>query len=173
MTGVSQVAHLRPAALRRARPGQSRRRWRRAASALEDVRTALADATRRPAQGQPRERRTSRSPSTPTTSSSTPPRFSNVIVAYRNGAPVRVKDVGDVDRFRRAEPRIGAWFDDKPAELLLIQRQAGANTVEVVDTIKAMMPQLLRVDPAVGPCRPGVRPLADRSAPRCTTCSSR
>ena len=38
--------------------------------------------------------------------------------------------------------RIGAWYDNKKSELLLIQREAGANTITVVDSIKAMMPHL-------------------------------
>ena len=48
-----------------------------------------------------------------------------------------------------------------PAEGLAIQRQAGANTIQLVDTIKAMMPAPGGVDPALGQGRPGVRPLAD------------
>jgi hydrophobe/amphiphile efflux-1 (HAE1) family protein len=67
--------------------------------------------------------------------------FWNVIVAYRNGAPVRLKDVGDVIDSSQL-PRTGAWLNDKNAELLLIRRQAGANTIAVVDQIKAMMPQI-------------------------------
>jgi hydrophobe/amphiphile efflux-1 (HAE1) family protein len=67
--------------------------------------------------------------------------FSNVIVAYRNGAPVRVKDVGKaIDSSLLS--RTGAWYNVKPAELLLIRRQAGANTLQVVDQIKAQMPLL-------------------------------
>jgi Cation/multidrug efflux pump len=38
--------------------------------------------------------------------------------------------------------RIGAWYDNKKSELLLIQREAGANTITVVDSIKALMPHL-------------------------------
>src|SRR5216684_3533955 len=65
--------------------------------------------------------------------------FGNVIVTYRNGAPVRIKDIGDaVDGVQNA--RTGAWFEGKPTELLAIQRDAGANTIQVVDTIKMMLP---------------------------------
>jgi hydrophobe/amphiphile efflux-1 (HAE1) family protein len=67
--------------------------------------------------------------------------YRDVIVAYRNGAPVRLKDVAEVIDSVQNE-RNGAWFFDTPAELLFIQRQAGANTIELVDTIKAMMPVL-------------------------------
>jgi hydrophobe/amphiphile efflux-1 (HAE1) family protein len=67
--------------------------------------------------------------------------FGNVIVAYRNGAPVKIKDVGDVVDGSLL-PRTSAWFNGKPAELLLIQRQAGANTIDMVDKIKSMIPHL-------------------------------
>ncbi len=67
--------------------------------------------------------------------------FGNVIVAYRNGAPVRLKDIGEVIDATQNE-RIGAWYVDTPAEGLAIQRQAGANTIELVDTIKSWIPRL-------------------------------
>jgi hydrophobe/amphiphile efflux-1 (HAE1) family protein len=67
--------------------------------------------------------------------------FKNVIVAYRNGAPVRLKDVAKVIDATQNE-RIGAWYYDTPAEGLAIQRQAGANTIELVDTIKKWIPRL-------------------------------
>jgi len=67
--------------------------------------------------------------------------YANVIVAYRNGAPVRLKDVANVvDSVQNA--RIGAWFYDTPAEGLAIQRQAGANTIELVDSIQKILPKL-------------------------------
>jgi hydrophobe/amphiphile efflux-1 (HAE1) family protein len=72
--------------------------------------------------------------------------FNDVIVAYRNGAPVRIKDVGNaIDDKQNA--RIGAWYYDKPAEGLAIQRQAGANTNQLVDTIQQMLPRILRSFP--------------------------
>src|SRR6516225_3246066 len=67
--------------------------------------------------------------------------YCKVIVAYRNGAPVRLDDVGDCfDAVQNK--RIGAWYFDTPAEGLAIQRQAGANTIELVDTIKEVIPRL-------------------------------
>ena len=67
--------------------------------------------------------------------------FDNVIVAYRNGGPVRVKDIGKaVDSSTYA--RTGAWYNGRPAELLLIRRQAGANTLDVVNQVKAQIPLL-------------------------------
>ncbi|MGH7048470.1 MAG: efflux RND transporter permease subunit, partial [Stellaceae bacterium] len=67
--------------------------------------------------------------------------YNNVIIAYKNGAPVRIKDVGKaIDGVQN--DRTGAWYGDTPAEGLAIQRQPGANTMQLVDTIKAMMPRL-------------------------------
>jgi hydrophobe/amphiphile efflux-1 (HAE1) family protein len=67
--------------------------------------------------------------------------FADVIIAYRNGAPIRLKDVGEVIDATQNE-RIGAWYYDTPAEGLAIQRQAGANTIQLVDTIKGWIPRL-------------------------------
>jgi len=67
--------------------------------------------------------------------------FKNVIISYRNGAPVRLKDVAEVIDATQNE-RIGAWYYDTPAEGLAIQRQAGANTIQLVDTIKKWIPRL-------------------------------
>jgi hydrophobe/amphiphile efflux-1 (HAE1) family protein len=68
--------------------------------------------------------------------------FRDVIVAYRNGGPVKVSDVAQVIDSSQL-PRTGAWFNSKQCELLLIRRQAGANTLAVVDQIKSMLPTLL------------------------------
>src|SRR5258708_4851487 len=67
--------------------------------------------------------------------------FRKVIVAYRNGAPVRVGDVADVIDSVQNQ-RIGAWYFQTPAEGLAIQRQAGTNIIELVDTIKSLIPRL-------------------------------
>ena len=72
--------------------------------------------------------------------------YKQIIVAYRNGAPVKLADIGDVVDATKS-PRSGAWFNGKRAELLLVFRQPGANTVEIVDTIKAQMPRLLASAP--------------------------
>ncbi len=67
--------------------------------------------------------------------------YQNVIIAYRNGSPVRVKDVGDVIDSSQS-PRTGAWYRGERAEVLLVRRQAGANTVKVIEDIKKLMPTL-------------------------------
>src|SRR5881409_766722 len=67
--------------------------------------------------------------------------YKTVVVAYRNGAPVRLSDVADVvdgvENVRQA-----AWMNDKPAVIVNIQRQPGANIITVVDRIKRLLPQL-------------------------------
>jgi multidrug efflux pump len=64
-----------------------------------------------------------------------------LVVAYRNGAPLRVADVADViddaENVKQA-----AWMNDVPAVILNIQRQPGANIINVVDRIKRLLPQL-------------------------------
>ncbi|HEX2151842.1 MAG TPA: multidrug efflux RND transporter permease subunit [Stellaceae bacterium] len=69
--------------------------------------------------------------------------FRKVIVAWRNGAPIRLGDIAEVEDGVQNE-RTGAWFEGKPAEGLAIQREVGANTMEVVDTIKERLPKLLQ-----------------------------
>ncbi len=73
--------------------------------------------------------------------------FRELIVAYRNNAPVKLSKVAnvidDVENIRQA-----AWRDTTPSVLLNIQRQPGANIIEVVDRIQAMMPQLREALPA-------------------------
>ena len=68
--------------------------------------------------------------------------YKDIVVAYKNGAPVKLQDVANVIDATK-NPRAGAWYNGKRAELLLIFRQPGANTVEIVDRIKSMMPRLL------------------------------
>ncbi len=67
--------------------------------------------------------------------------FQHVIVAYSNGAPVELKDIGQVIN-SSVSPRTGSWFGTTPCELLLIELQPGANTIQVVDQIEAMLPKL-------------------------------
>ncbi|HVH80706.1 MAG TPA: efflux RND transporter permease subunit, partial [Stellaceae bacterium] len=72
--------------------------------------------------------------------------YGDTIVAYRNGAPVRLKDVGNViDSVQNA--RVGAFFNNKAAEGVAIQKAPGANTVALVDTIKDLMPKLVQSIP--------------------------
>ncbi len=67
--------------------------------------------------------------------------YQRLIIAYKNGAPIRLTDVADV--IDDAENvRLAAWANDKAALILNIQRQPGANVIEVVDRIKKLLPQL-------------------------------
>jgi multidrug efflux pump subunit AcrB len=115
---------------------------------LEDVRTALANATTDLPKGNLEGERQEFTLDT-NDQLFDAGAFGNIIVAYRNGAPVYIKDVGKVvDSSQSA--RTGAWYDGKRIELLLIERQPGANTIKVVDQIKAMMPALeASIPPAV------------------------
>src|ERR1700752_3602643 len=64
-----------------------------------------------------------------------------LIIAYKNGAPVRVSDVATV--FDGAEnAKQAAWANEHPAVILNIQRQPGANIISVVDRVKRLLPQL-------------------------------
>src|SRR5215468_996096 len=70
-----------------------------------------------------------------------------IIIAYRNGAPVRVRDVANViDGVENAKQ--AAWANEKPAVIVNIQRQPGANIISVVDRIKRLLPQLRASLPA-------------------------
>src|SRR6201990_2788955 len=67
--------------------------------------------------------------------------YQSLIVAYKNGSPVRLSDVGDVVDGAQND-KLGAWMNETPAIILNIQRQPGANVISVVDGIKALLPQL-------------------------------
>ncbi|MGE0665897.1 MAG: efflux RND transporter permease subunit [Sphingomonadales bacterium] len=67
--------------------------------------------------------------------------YRNVIVAYVDGAPVRLKDVANVVEGSE-NSRIGAWMGDTPAIIIDVQRQPGANVIATVDAIKRTLPDL-------------------------------
>jgi multidrug efflux pump len=67
--------------------------------------------------------------------------YKSLIVAYKNGSPVRLSDVGDVIEGAQND-KLGAWMNKTPAVILNIQRQPGANVISVADGIKALLPQL-------------------------------
>src|SRR5258705_991475 len=75
--------------------------------------------------------------------------YKSLIVAYRNGAPIRLSDVGEVtdsvENLRNA-----GLADGKPAVLIILYRQPGANIISTVDLVKALMPQLkASISPAI------------------------
>ncbi len=73
--------------------------------------------------------------------------YNDVVIAYRNGAPVRVKDIGraidSVDN-----DKAGTFFGDEQGMVMAIYRQPGSNTVKIVDEIKKVLPQLRLQIPA-------------------------
>jgi hydrophobe/amphiphile efflux-1 (HAE1) family protein len=75
--------------------------------------------------------------------------FNDVIIAYRNGAPIRVRDVGQaVDE--AVDRTVAAYQNTKPGVILAVFKQPGANVIETVDQIKAEMPQLTaRIPPSI------------------------
>jgi multidrug efflux pump len=73
--------------------------------------------------------------------------YKQLIVAYKNGSPVRLSDVGDVVDGAQND-KLGAWMNEIPAVILNIQRQPGANVISVVEGIKALLPQLQATLPA-------------------------
>ena len=70
-----------------------------------------------------------------------PEEYANLILAYTNGAPLRLKDVAEIVDGAENE-RLAAWANENHAVLLNIQRQPGANVIEVVDRIKELLPSI-------------------------------
>jgi multidrug efflux pump len=67
--------------------------------------------------------------------------YGKIIVAYRNGAPVRVSDVATVVNGTE-NTKLAAWVNETPAIVLNVQRQPGTNIISVVDTVQALLPQV-------------------------------
>jgi multidrug efflux pump len=107
---------------------------------LEDVRMAVAAANVNQAKGAfDGPRRASIIGATDQLLSSK--EYRQLIVSYRNGAPVLLSEVADViDDVENVKQ--AAWMNEMPAVILNIQRQPGANVIEVVDRIKKLLPQL-------------------------------
>jgi HAE1 family hydrophobic/amphiphilic exporter-1 len=75
--------------------------------------------------------------------------YANLVIAYRNGAPVRIRDVGRAVSAPEND-LIAGWYNQKRSVILAIQRQPGANVIDTVNRIKAMMPVLqASIPPAV------------------------
>ena len=115
---------------------------------LEDIRGTLATATTNVAKGTINTARTSFTITTNDQILEAGP-FNNVILAYRNGGPLRVSDIGQaisdaVDR------NVAAYQNNRPGVILAVFKQPGANVVDTVDKIKAELPQLTgRIPPAI------------------------
>ncbi len=72
--------------------------------------------------------------------------YRNLIVAYRNGGPVRLSDVATIVSGPE-NTKLGAWANTTPAIIINVQRQPGANIIQVVDRIQALLPQILATLP--------------------------
>jgi multidrug efflux pump len=113
---------------------------------LEDVRTAVGDANVNSAKGTidgPLQAFTIDANDQLTSSAD----YADLVLSYRNGAPVRLSDVAKLSETAE-NPRQAAWSGATPAIIINVQRQPGANVIEVVNRIEALLPQLRASLPA-------------------------
>jgi multidrug efflux pump len=113
---------------------------------LEDVRTALGETNVNQAKGNfdgVRQAYTISANDQILTSSG----YKSVVIAYKNGAPVRLEDVATVIQGAE-DTQQTAWMNTTPAVIMNIQRQPGANIIAVVDRIEALLPQLKATIPS-------------------------
>src|SRR5499427_5417122 len=73
--------------------------------------------------------------------------YKNLIIAYKNGSPVRLSDVANIIDGTQ-NTKLGAWMNTVPAVILNIQRQPGANVIAVTDRVRQMLSQLASAMPA-------------------------
>lgn len=115
---------------------------------LEDVRTALVSTTTNAAKG------TLTTPKANFTFTANdqitdPGLFDDAIIAYRDGAPIRVRDIGQ-SVAAAADRNTAAFQNNEPGILLTVNKQPGANVIETVDHIKAQLPRLTaNIPPAI------------------------
>jgi len=88
----------------------------------------------------------------------TAPEYSKQIIAFKNGAPIHLSDVATVEDAPE-NVRLGAWSNGEPAVIVNIQRQPGANVIEVVNRIKKLLPLIS----ATMPSSVDVKLLTDRT----------
>src|SRR6266567_4220842 len=113
---------------------------------LEDVRTVLGQANVDLAKG------TLNSPRQTYTLNTNdqlfhPEQYADLVIAYRNGSPVRIRDIGRAVSAGEND-LIAGWYHQQRAIILAVQRQPGANVIETVDRVKAMLPVLQASIPA-------------------------
>ncbi len=76
-----------------------------------------------------------------------PSDYNDLVIAYRNGAPVRLADVANaVEGAENA--KLAGWMNSEPAVIVTVQRQPGANVIDVVDSIQTLLPRLRAALPA-------------------------
>ena len=113
---------------------------------MEDVRTAIAAANANGAKGGfdgPQQAVALGANDQMVTADS----YKHLVIAWRNGAPVKLSDVGSVVSGLEND-RVGAWYDGKPAVVLDIRRQPDANIVSTVAAVRAALPALQRAMPS-------------------------
>jgi len=76
-----------------------------------------------------------------------PEEYRELIIAWRGGAPLRLGEVARIENAAE-DRRLAAWADKLPAVLINVQRQPGANVIEVVDRVRALLPELSASLPA-------------------------
>jgi hydrophobe/amphiphile efflux-1 (HAE1) family protein len=113
---------------------------------LEETRSALVASTTNVAKG------TLNTPDNSFTIASNdqltlPEQYEDVVLAYRNGAPIRVRDVGQ-SLLAPADSTVAAFTNHDQGLALIVTKQPGANVIEIVDKIQALMPQLTANLPA-------------------------
>ncbi|WP_417069689.1 MdtB/MuxB family multidrug efflux RND transporter permease subunit [Niveibacterium terrae] len=107
---------------------------------LEDVRNAIANANSNQAKGS-FDGQAQASTIDANDQIRSPSGYRDLILAYKNGAPLRLGDIAEVaDDAENVQ--LAAWADKSPAIILNIQRQPGANVIEVVDRVKKLLPAL-------------------------------
>ncbi len=124
---------------------------------LDDVRTAIASANVNQAKGSfDGAQRASTIDANDQLKSAA--EYNNLVIAWKNGNPLRLKDVATiVDDAENL--RLAAWADKTPGVILNVQRQPGANVIETVDRVKALLPKLQ----ATLPASVDVQVIADRT----------
>ena len=73
--------------------------------------------------------------------------YRSLILAYRNGGPIRLADVATIVSGPE-NTKLGAWANTTPAIILNVQRQPGANIIQVVDRVQSLLPQILSTLPS-------------------------
>jgi len=107
---------------------------------LEDVRTVLGAANANHPKGEIADSRQARALNT-TDQLLKASEYKPLLIAYRNGAPVRLSDVADVSDSVE-DIRTGGLWNGRPAVLMIVFRQPGANIIDTVDRVRSLIPQL-------------------------------
>ncbi len=112
---------------------------------LEDIRSVLANATTQSAKGLVQDDRQSFTIAS-NDQLDKAAQYNDVIIAYRNGAPVRIRDVGQAVPGPE-DVTIAALNGTSPSVMLLVYKQPGANVISTVDQVKAALPGLYQIIP--------------------------